>query len=511
MTFRIIDAPPAAPVEAPAPRVGGTGLAPDLLDALVPSTATEAAARLLRDPNTLVVTTGQQPGLFTGPLYTVYKALSAAALASRLQQRWDRPVVPLFWLAGDDHDFAEANHAAWLAGDGSVTTFSLDDRDPAAPLTPMYRQPLGPEVTSGLELLAQTLPSSEYRRETLEWLGRHYRGDMTIGHSFGGALAELLAPFGIVCLDSTHRAVKQAAIPFLLAALRTAPELDGDLAIRAAELSTAGLDPRVHVGDGATLVLLEASQGRDRLTVDRSSFATRRSHERYSYDDLRSLAQESPELFSPNVLLRPVVESALLPTVAYVAGPGELRYLRLTDPIYRRLEVPVQRPVPRWSGLVVERRVDRVLEKFGASPEELMEPDQALERRVVRAHMPAPITQALASMRATIDEGYDTLASHGARIDATMAKPVEGSRHQALKAIDHIEKRLRGHLKQREEVQLRQISHAREAVLPGGHPQERVLTVATYRARYGDAFLTAVSRAATAWYDAALEGTPIPS
>ena len=245
--------------------------------------------------------------------------------------------------------------------------------------------------------------------------------------------------------------------------------------------------------------------------MDGQTLLTRRSHERFSLEELNALAAEEPHRFSPNVLLRPVVESALLPTVAYVAGPGELRYLRLTDPVYQRLRVHQQLPVPRWSGLVVERRVDRVIEKFDASLEELELPDQALERRVVRSHMPAEITGAVTSVREAIGGAYDTLARFGSDIDPTMAKPVEGSRRQALGAVEHIEKRLQGHLKKRETTELGQISHARTAVQPAGKPQERVLTLATYHARYGAEFLSTVGTTIQEWYEAALEGTQVPS
>jgi len=483
----------------------------DLIEACIPADGTEHAITRLRADDVLVVTTGQQPGLFASPLYAVYKALSAAALADLLARRWQRPVVPLFWLAGDDHDFAEANHAAWFAADGTLTSWTLRERAPEAPLTPMYREPLGSEVTEGLDILEASLPVSDFTAETMAWLRRHYRPEANVAHGYAGALAELLAPFGIVCFDSTHQAVKRRAIPLMMKAVGLAQDLDRDLARRAADLTAAGTDPKVHVGDGATLVMMESAQGRDRLVVEGAEVVTRRGHERFTLDDLQVLAAESPERFSPNVLLRPVLESALLPTVGYVAGPGELRYLPLADPVYQRLRVPQQPAVPRWSGLVVERRVDRVLDKFGASLDQLTEPNQALETRVVQSHMPREITDVVASLRRAIDQGYDVLVDQGSSIDPTMAKPVEGSRRQALAAVDHIEKRLRGHLKQRETTELKQIGHAREAVLPGGKPQERVVSVATFRARYGDEFLTAVAAAITAWYDAALEGEPVPS
>jgi len=142
MTFRLHPTPINAAVPHLQARDGG--MASDLIEACIPAAGTEEAMARLQAENVLVVTTGQQPGLFVSPLYAVYKALSAAALAGRLTRRWQRPVVPLFWLAGDDHDFAEANHTAWFAADGTPTSWTLRERASDAPLTPMYREPLGP-------------------------------------------------------------------------------------------------------------------------------------------------------------------------------------------------------------------------------------------------------------------------------------------------------------------------------------------------------------------------------
>ncbi|HEU5039621.1 MAG TPA: bacillithiol biosynthesis BshC, partial [Gemmatimonadales bacterium] len=211
----------------PSPRPGA--LAAGLEAALVPSEARDAVAARLRAPNALAVTTGQQPGLFTGPLYTVHKALSAAALARVLEQRWGRPVVPVFWSAADDHDFAEASEASWITADGSVETATLAPRPAEAPLTPMYREPLGPGLEPALAALERSLPPSEFREATLTWLRRFYRPEATVAGAYAGALAELVARAGVVVLDSSHPAVKRAAAPFVLRALEEAAALDDDL------------------------------------------------------------------------------------------------------------------------------------------------------------------------------------------------------------------------------------------------------------------------------------------
>lgn len=504
MSFRFVPTPLDATLTIPPIRAGS--LDPSLEPAFVPSTARDAALARLREPGAVAVTSGQQPGLFTGPLYTVHKALSTAALARVLERQWGRPVVPIFWIAGDDHDFAEASDASWLAADGTLMSATLPPRPPEAPLTPMYRQPLGEGVVPALAALAAGLPASEFREETIAWLGRYYRPEATVAGAFAGAMAELLAPAGIVCFDSTHPAAKAAGAPLILAALEQAAAIDDDLERQAEAAGGSARTSGVVLGDGAALVMLEGSQGRDRLVASDGGFVTRRGRERFELVQLRRIAEAEPARLSPNVLLRPVIESALLPTVAYLGGPAELRYLALTPPLYTRLGVERQLPLPRWSGVLVEPRVDRILEKFGIELDDLLAPAGALESRLVRSRLPGEALGALESIRSAVEAGYQALEHAAAEIDPTLVRPVQSARHQALSGTQDVEKKLVQHLKRRQETELSQIARARTAVHPGGKPQERMLTVAPFIARYGPALVADLGQAIETWYAGALEG-----
>ncbi len=501
--MRLVPTPLAVPPRLPEPRDGGVDLR--ILEAIVPAPGLQPTLDRLARPGAVVVTTGQQPGLFTGPLYTVYKALSAAALAAVLERRWGRPVVPLFWLATDDHDFAEASATAWPAADGSIRRAALPPRAADAPLTPMYREPLGEGAAAALAQLAEDLQAAQHREAVLAWLGRHYVPGATIGSAYAGALAELLAPLGIACLDASHRALKSLAAPWLVRAAAQARAIDAALVPLAADLEARGVGPGVAVGDGATLVMLEGSAGRDRLVTEGEGFMTRRGRERFSPQELAEVAAAAPERLSPNVLLRPVVESAILPTVAYVAGPGELRYFALTPPVYAALGVPAQRPVPRWSGVAVEPRVDRVLEKFGLPLEALLDPSGAAEAKVVRDQLPPDLVDAFARIRAAVEAEYGVVAREAAAIDPTLEKTVQGTKGQALKGADDLERKVVQHLKKRRETELGQLARARGLVLPDGRPQERTFTVAPFLAREGTAFLDAVRAEAEGWYARSLE------
>jgi bacillithiol biosynthesis cysteine-adding enzyme BshC len=504
MSLRFVPTPLAWPVVGPPPRARAA--IPDLAAAVLPSPSRETQLARLAQPDAVAITTGQQPGLFTGPLYTVHKALSAVALARQLEARWRRPVVPVFWLAGDDADFAEASTTSWIGADGTLATASLPPRPADAPLTPMYRLPLGEGVLAAIEALAADLPTSEFRDATLDWLRRHYRPEATVADSFGGAMAELLGPLGVICLDSTHPAVKRAAAPVLLRALEQSQALDEDLdAFSEAQGATARTSG-ITVGDGAALVMLEASLGRDRLVRDGNDFVTRRSRERLSLDQLRAIADEAPTRLSPNVLLRPAVESALLPTVAYLGGPGELRYLALTPPVYQRLGIVRQQPLPRWSGVIVEPKIDRVLDKFGLELADLFSPPGAVEAKVVRAQLPAEVDSALARLRTALEQEYGVLERAAVAIDPTLARPAQSARQAALGGTQELEKKLVQHFKRRQETELSQLARARTAVMPGGKPQERVLTIAPFLARYGPTLLAELTDGFEAWYRGALEG-----
>ncbi len=230
--------------------------------------------------------------------------------------------------------------------------------------------------------------------------------------------------------------------------LRKASELEQLLDERSGDLVGQGTDPGVAAADGATLVMVEAALGRDRLVRSADGFVTRRAHERFALADLERLAQQEPQRLSPNVLLRPVVESALLPTVAYVAGPGELRYLPLCRPIYESLGVVPQLPVPRWSGILVEHRVDRVLEKFGATLDELLQHGRALESRVVRSQLPSEAVATLERLRAELTAGFDTLAEVARTIDPTIEKTIQNIGKQALSGTQDVERKLVQHLRE---------------------------------------------------------------
>ncbi len=475
--------------------------------ALLAEGAAAAPRDLLMNGGALAVTTGQQAGLFTGPLYGILKGLSAAALAAELTAR-GTPHVPVFWVAGDDHDFSEINHCTVIGKDGRPVRIVLRERPAGAPMLPVYREQVGEDGRRALAELESQLPESDFRTDALAWLSRAYGDAGTdLAEAYARALAELLGPFGVVVARGWDGALKAAAAPVLLGAARRAAELDRALAAEAERLKRAGTETPVEVGQGLSLLMVETAEGRDRLKVvagDR--FETRRGAHAVSLKDIEQTIATSPEKVSGNVLLRPAVEAAVFPTVAYFGGPGELAYLAQTGPVFEMLGVPRPARLPRLSGFLVEAKVDKVLERYGLAPAEFAQPEGSLMSRLAREQLPREAAEALAALRATITERYAALQAEAAKVDRTLEKPVENARNQALVASNEIEKKLVAALKRANETTVQQVSRARDQLYPGGVPQERVITAASFLSRHGRDVLGQIFEAARAHAKRLLEG-----
>jgi len=464
------------------PAAVGAALAPALLAA----GAAEAGLARLLGPGARAVTTGQQAGLFTGPLYAVLKALTAAALAREMADAGLGDTVPVFWVAGDDHDFAEINHCTVVGTDGAPVRIALRERAADAPMLPAWREPVGQEGAAALAALESALPPSDYRTETLDWLSRAYRPEHSMAEACALAIADLLAPYGVVVCRGWHGAVKRAAQAVTVRAAREAGAIDAGLAAEAERLRASGAPVPVDVGQGLSLLMIEGAQGRDRLRIAGDGrFETRRAGESFTLADLERIAAAEPERLSANVLLRPVVEAALFPTVGYCGGPGELAYLAQTGPLFEALDVVRPARLPRLSGLLIEAKVDKVLERYHLEPTDLAQDEGALTSRIARDGLPASAAAALADLRAAVTERYAVLQAEAAGVDPTLEKPVEKARNQALVGSQEIEKKLVSALKRANETAIQQVTRARSQLFPDGTAQERVVTAASFLSRHG--------------------------
>lgn len=410
----------------------------------------------------VVVTTGQQPGLFGGPIYTLSKALSALALANSLQEATGVPVAPIFWAATDDTDFREASSTV-VAVPGGSQLLRIDHAQPLG--RPMSAMPLG-DVSTQLDALARSAGST-VDRTPLELLERFYTPDATIGSSYVAFLRALFAPLGIAVIDASHSATRAAARPVLNAALKKADEIAGAVTERSREIEAAGFTPQVQDVSGLSLVFNAAAGGRKRVPIKAASKHT-------GSDDL-----------GPNVLLRPLVERAILPTVTYIGGPAEIAYFAQILPIADVLGIARPSIVPRWSCAIIEPHVEKILEKLHLLPEDLRDPHEA-EARVARARLPKRVLDELISTRAVLNERLDALSAAIGEENAPIGPAVTGGlRANLMRRLDRFERRLIAAAKKLHAGLMQEIGTARGSLYPLGKPQERSLNFVPLLARYG--------------------------
>ena len=441
------------------------------LETLRPALAASgrAAERLERvaSGRGVIVSTGQQPGLFGGPGYTWLKAVSALALADRVERDTGIPAAPVFWAATDDADFEEASFTAVTIG-AECRRLSIERQGTEGLV--MSQMPLG-DVRAPLATLVEASGSAP-QSAVLASLRAAYHADATVGSAYVDFLRAVLEPLGICVLDAWHPAVRAAARPTLVEALNRAAAIDEAVALRTVSIERAGF--RAQVARVARLSL-----------VFRSTVGIK---ERVPLAQAQDAAQREDFVLSPNVLLRPVVERRIMPTIAYVGGPGEVAYFAQVGAVAEAIGAAIPLVVPRWSATIVEPAVDRMLGRLGMVYGDVRVPHVA-ERRIGDRALPAPVRDALASLQKSVDERMDELTTAALARSLVSREVLDGARHQLRHRVERVERRVRAAVTRNETTAIADLTAVRAALLPQGERQERRLNFVPLFARHGDELL----------------------
>lgn len=433
------------------------------------------------------VTTGQQPGLFGGPLYSLYKALSAVRLATRLGRALGKPVMPLFWVASEDHDWEEANHTWVLDGANALHRLDLGP-EPGVARRALADTPMGAAVPDAVARLTDLFPDNDFRARYVALLRETCRPDATLAHAFAALMGELLADTPLGLVDAADPTVKAASRPLLHAEADESVASEDALVRTGAELRDAGYQLQVPLIPAAVNLFLHGDDGRDRLQRNGTGdFRLRRSGRPLSRRRVLEAIAADPCAVSPNVLLRPVVESALFPTLAYVGGPGELAYFGQLGRLFRRHGLGMPVAVPRASLLVVERKVAKALDSFDLEVDDVQELDGLLGR-LAQEGTPDDVKRAMGRWRSEVAAAAKAAAAAAVGLDPTLKGAVAAARNSGLGALATLEKKIARAVKQKNETAWNRLLKAQANLWPRGKPQERILGPLQYVMRYGPAF-----------------------
>lgn len=438
-----------------------------------------------------MVTTGQQPGLFSGPLYSLYKALTAIKLAEVLESSLERPVLPLFWVASEDHDWAEADHTYLLDRQNELRLFRVPGQEGASG-KPLHRIQVNEGLESLVDEFQQALPSTDFSDHFFKLIRDAYSSGSTLPQGFGGVLEGLLEGLPIAFVDAAEPALKRASSAVLLKELEASEEHEALLHRVATHLEMEGYGIQVPILEGGVNLFFEGPAGRDRLYRNGSDFRLNRADTTLSLDDIKRGFESDRSLLSPNVLLRPVVESSLFPTLSYVAGPGELSYFAQLKEYFHCFGIRMPIIHPRHSATLVEAKVGKVLDKFHLAVEGLDRPYHELAAEIAREEIPTEVRRSLGEIRGAVGKGSGALSKAAQNIDATLKGPVTHARNAAFAAFDDAERKILQAVKRQNEISLSQLEKAQQNLFPKGKPQERILNAFYYLARYGPELIPAL-------------------
>jgi bacillithiol synthase len=440
-----------------------------------------AASALLADPASVAVVTGQQAGLFGGPLFTLLKALTAVQLTERVRAEHQVPAVAVFWVDAEDHDWNEVRSCGILDRELTPRSVSVGDL-PGAHAVPVARVRLDRTIDAALAELQSALPATEFTPSLLDDLRRCYEPGTGMADSFSRWLERVLGSRGLVVFDSSDPAAK----PLVAEVFAREVEHPGESARLAEEagaaLAARGYHAQVTPSD-SSLGLFHMNSGRE--PIRRSGTGFQVGDTTQSKASLLERVRRNPAEFSPNVLLRPLVQDTIFPTVCYVAGPSELAYLGQLRRVYAAFDVAMPLIQQRATATIVDSNAMRFLSKHDVSLEALRAQDEAALNEVLIAQLPTSIEAAIQVAGDTIEQRMDALAREVPRIDPTLEGATRSTRSRMQEDLKKLHAKIVQAAKRKDETLRRQFHHARAQSFPGGHPQEREIGFVTFLNRYG--------------------------
>jgi len=439
----------------------------------------------LRQDDCVAVVSGQQAGLFTGPLYTLYKALSAVKLAGCLQQR-GTAAVPVFWIATEDHDFAEVASAEFIGRDCRLASVHASTKMHAEG-SPVGTVVLDESINETLSRLLDVLPETEFTPDLENLLRDAYQPGRSYGEAFARMLTRLVGSYGLILLDPCDAELKRLAAPLYAEAARRAPDIADAIAARSRELEAAGYHAQVLASTDSFPLFLHDEQG-TRRAVTRTQgglYKARSMRDEYTVEQLAEWSLHEPARFSPNVTLRAVVQDYLLPTICYFGGAAEIAYFAQTAEAYRVLHRPATPILPRASLTIVTSRTGRTLERYDLKLTDFFAGLDSVLARVVEEHLGTETAKAFTNTQSVLMKELDALKAQLEAVDPTLADALETGRRKIMHQLESLRTRFHRAQLGRDRAAHRQLERAFAALYPNKALQERHININSLLARHG--------------------------
>jgi bacillithiol biosynthesis cysteine-adding enzyme BshC len=445
----------------------------------------------LSQPDALAVVTGQQAGLYGGPLYTAYKILTAVKMCNRLKTAHpEHSFIPVFWLEAGDNDFGEVNHFQVLDIANQLVRLEL-------PLPPddhrsVYRRTVSSRINDIHKKLQEIFPPNDFRDQVLNRLKNIYHEGENFAEAFARWVHAFFGEFGVVVINPSDPDIARLAKPIFHEALKGWTDILNAFTVVNRKLSDKGFHNQIQLDKKQTLLFFEDDQGsRSRIDGNKNSFFVKSASapQKYSRDDLMNIVEKEPYRFTPNVALRPVLQDWLLPTVVYVGGPSEISYAAQLKPVYDFLgvEEPVFRPRIRIS--MIEKKINKVVEKLQLNYQDIFQKRENLVREHVHAQSDKLLASVFEDTRQQLSRSMKKIAGQLRELDPTLQGTVDKTTDHLQETVRKLREKADEAMKHKMETEVNQIEKVLNNLFPQGIFQERILNLIQYQVKYGPQFL----------------------
>ncbi len=443
----------------------------------------------LRLTDCVAVLTGQQAGVLGGPLYTIYKALAAINAAEELT-RLGTPAVPIFWAATEDHDFAEIAEAFNIYASGKLAQLKIKG-DPQNESKPVGSIVITEDDASAIAEHLAWLPKTEFTDSTKELFTDCWKAGSTFGQAFCSFIAKVFADYGLIVVDPMSPKLKALSAPLIVSAINKQKTIIDSLLGRDAELSNAGYHSQVLVDNEhvALFWINDAGERRALKATNDGEFRINGERELISSEWLIEKARIEPERFSPGVMLRPVVQDYLFPTICYFGGGAEIAYFAQNSEVYRVLERPPTPILHRQSFTIVESKHARTLKKFELELRDLFDGFDALLPPIIERFVNPKAVETFTETEETINSELQKLGAELNKVDPTLAANLATRQRKIAYHIAALQKKFHRVQGERDETVDRQLKTAFAELFPRNGLQERTIGLATYFDRHGGYFI----------------------
>lgn len=438
----------------------------------------------LEQSNCLVVVGGQQAGLFGGAMLIFYKALSVIQAAKDAEKRLGRPVVPIFWIAGEDHDFDEANHVNIQSAEGGIRRVRIER--PEGPRLAVSRTPIKAEQwESALQELASQLPDTEYKPELLRRLQSHVEDSPTLSLSFARLIADMFGRQGLLLLDADDPKLRALEGPMFRELIVRNNDLEAALKVGESRVLSKGFELQAETTPGSANLFLHHEQGRLLLHKERDVFADRKGNVAFTSEQMLELTANSPDRLSTNALTRPLMQDYVLPVLAAVLGPSELAYWGILAPAFAEFGLSVPLLISRQSFTFLEPNITKLLAKYSLTVEQAISDWGKKKAEWLSDQDEWNLEEEFRQARKSFIDIYEPIRNTVASLQPGLAKLAETNRDKILEQMAYLESRSLDAIAKQHEASLRQWDRINQSLTPLDKPQERVYGAVHFWNRYG--------------------------